>query len=387
MLTCITFLVLGVVMTHKNVNSQVNTLIDAWKWTSNDSILHTLPLHHVHGIVNALLCPLYVGAKCVMLPKFDANTVWSYLLGVNNLANERRINVFMAVPTIYAKLIAEYERVFSSDPKMVEYIKQTLKNKLRLMVSGSAPLPVPLFDKWLAISGHKLLERYGMTEIGMCLSNVYESNYEPGYVGVPLPGVSIRITSKPKMDNEGDYETLLECTNVSQELKYKKNYFNHNDPVGELFVKSNGVFKEYYNKSVITDESFTLDGYFKTGDICQFSNEKQSFKILGRKSVDIIKSGGYKISALEIETHLLTHPSIKDCAVFGMADETWGEIVCAIISLKADVTLNHEELKEWARKIIPEYQIPKNVKFVDAIPRNAMGKVNKKEVAKIYETL
>lgn len=378
---------LGVVISHKNINSQINTLVDAWKWNENDSTLHTLPLHHIHGIVNALLCPLYVGAKCVMLPKFDANTVWSYLLGVNNLANERRITVFMAVPTIYAKLIAEYERVFSGDPKMVEYVKQTLKNKLRLMISGSAPLPVPLFDKWFAISGHKLLERYGMTEIGMCLSNVYESQYEPGYVGVPLPGVSVQIASKPEMDNEGDYNILLECTNTAHELKYQKNYFNHKDPVGELFVKSNSVFREYYNQPKITEESFTLNGYFKTGDICQYSNEKKTFKILGRKSVDIIKSGGYKISALEIETHLLSHSCIKDCAVFGVPDETWGEKIIALISLKSNTSLNSDDLKHWAKKSIPEYQIPKEVKFVECIPRNAMGKVNKKEVAKMYANL
>lgn len=378
----------GVVLTHKNINSQASSLIDAWKWTSNDSILHTLPLHHVHGIVNALLCPLYVGAKCVMLPKFDETMAWSYLLGVNNLATERRISVFMAVPTIYARLIAEYERVFSADPKMVDYVKATLKNKVRLMISGSAPLPIPLFDRWLAISGHKLLERYGMTEIGMCLSNVYESAYVPGHVGLPLPGVTVRIASKPKMDNEGDHDTLLECSNISaQEVKFKKSYFANKDPVGELFVKSNNVFKEYYNKPVPTTESFTLDGYFKTGDICQYSNEHKSFKILGRKSVDIIKSGGFKISALEVETRLLAHPLLKDCAVFGLPDDTWGERVVAIVSLKPSASLTYEELKSWAKQAMPEYEVPKNVKFVEAIPRNAMGKVNKKDVAKIYVDL
>lgn len=322
-----------------------------------------------------------------MLPKFDANTVWSYLLGVNNLAHERKITVYMAVPTIYSKLIAEYERIFASDPKMVEYIKSSLKSKLRLMVSGSAPLPVPLFNKWHAISGHKLLERYGMTEIGMSLSNVYESNYEPGYVGVPLPGVSVRIASIPEMDNEGDYEILLECTNTSQEMKYKKNNFTHNDPIGELLVKGDSVFKEYYNKPAATEESFTLDCYFKTGDICQFSNEKRLFKILGRKSVDIIKSGGYKISALEVEMHLLSNALIKDCAVFGISDNTWGEIVAAVISLKENSTLDYLQLKEWSKEFMAEYQIPKVVKFVESIPRNAMGKVNKKELIKGFDKL
>lgn len=153
------FIFIGVVLSHKNLQSQITTLLDFWKWSSNDTILHTLPLHHVHGIVNALLCPLYIGAKTVMLKKFNANTVWSYLLGVGAKPDERKITVYMAVPTIYAKLIDEYKRVFKDDPKMVEYIRNTLKNKMRLMISGSAPLPASIFNKWLELSGHSLLER------------------------------------------------------------------------------------------------------------------------------------------------------------------------------------------------------------------------------------
>lgn len=151
----------GVVLTHQNLTAQINTLVNAWKWREDDVILHTLPLHHIHGIVNALLCPLYAGAKTVMLQKFDANAVWSNLLGlnVNALPDERKISVFMGVPTIYSKLIEEYHKVFCSDAKMIEYIKASLKNKVRLMVSGSAPLPTPLYNKWLEISGHRLLER------------------------------------------------------------------------------------------------------------------------------------------------------------------------------------------------------------------------------------
>lgn len=134
-------------------------LLDAWKWTSNDVLLHTLPLHHVHGIVNALLCPLTIGAKTIMLQKFNANTVWSYLLGVSPVPDDRKITIYMAVPTIYSKLIDEYRRVFKDNPKMVEHIKNTLKNKIRVMISGSSPLPVTIYDKWLEISGHRLLER------------------------------------------------------------------------------------------------------------------------------------------------------------------------------------------------------------------------------------
>lgn len=154
---------IGVVLSYKNLQSQINTLVDAWKWSANDVMLHSLPLHHVHGIVNALLCPLQVGAKTILLKKFNANAVWSYLLGVGAKADERKINVYMGVPTIYNKLIDEYKRVFHEDPKMVVYIRNTLKNKMRLMVSGSAPLSVSTYNKWLDISGHRLLERYVMS--------------------------------------------------------------------------------------------------------------------------------------------------------------------------------------------------------------------------------
>lgn len=209
--------------------------MDAWKWVSNDSILHVLPLHHVHGIVNALMCPLSVGAKCIMLSKFDATTVWSYLLGVNSPSpTERKVSVFMAVPTIYTKLIEEYEKVFSADEKMVEYIKATLSNKVRLMVSGSSSLSPPLFEKWQEISGHKLLERYGMTEIGMCLSNGYDTERLPGYVGAPLNGVSVQLLSEPQ---PGKFEVTFECSNVNGQMTIKPNENIKEDPIGELLVK------------------------------------------------------------------------------------------------------------------------------------------------------
>lgn len=289
----------------------------------------------------------------------------------------------MAVPTIYNKLITEYERVFSGDQKMVEYIKSTLKNKIRLMVSGSSPLPVPLFERWLKISGHRLLERYGMTEIGMCLSNVYGTEYEPGYVGVPLPGVSVRLATRREED-EGDYNVFLECTNSLGEIKCEINKEISGDPAGELLVKGSNVFKEYYNRSQATDKEFTLDNWFKTGDICCYSRERKLFKLLGRKSVDIIKTGGYKVSALEIETHLLAHPLIKDCAVVGVPDETWGEKIGAVVVLKPDSILTLDGLKEWSKQYIAEYQIPSVLKVIESLPRNAMGKVNKKELARDY---
>lgn len=376
----------GVVLTHKNLVTQAKVLADAWRWTQNDSILHVLPLHHVHGIVNALLCPLYLGAKCIMLPKFDSTTVWSYLLGIN-MPSEKRVSVFMAVPTIYAKLIEEYDKVLCADNKMQEYVKTTLKSKVRLMVSGSAPLPQPIYNRWLDISGHKLLERYGMTEIGMCLSQEYDSDRDPGYVGVPLPTVTIRIGDKREDgDSTDDYDWYVESSNIDGVVEIKKSSCPRADEnlVGELLVKGDSVFKEYYNKPQATEREFTLDHFFKTGDICKYVPEKRQFKILGRSSIDIIKTGGYKVSALEIETHLLAHQDIKECAVLGLKDEKWGEKVAVLAVTKPGKQIDLEALRTWAKSKLPEYAAPTVLKLVDELPKNAMGKVNKKELQKNY---
>lgn len=362
-------------------------LVDAWRLSSSDLLLHTLPLNHVHGIVNAMLCPLTVGAKITMLPKFDANSVWSHLLGINPKFSDKKINVFMGVPTMYMKLIEEYDRVFSQDSKMKDYIRNTLKSRVRLMVSGSAPLPNSIFQKWLEITGHELLERYGMTEIGMCLSNPYNSKRQSGYVGKPLPGVCVKIMKKNINDEANlvlkscniDGNTNVELYNTSKE---KRNLSGH------LLVKSNGVFTRYFERPEATIKEFTKDGYFITGDICEYDIEKDLFKILGRASIDIIKSGGHKVSALEIETQLLNNVDIKECSVVGIPDEKWGERIAAIVVLNEDKTMTVEELKTWALDKLPKHSIPTILKVVNAIPRNTMGKVNKKELIKtVFEVL
>ncbi|KAK5648679.1 hypothetical protein RI129_003571 [Pyrocoelia pectoralis] len=366
----------GVVLTHKNVTNQIHTLVDAWRWTSNDAILHILPLQHIHGIVNALLCPLYVGAKCVMLPNFDPNDVWVHLLGVKTKPECPKISVFMAVPTVYTKLIEEYKVSFENDPKIHEYIKTNLKTKVRLMVSGSAPLSIPLYEKWLEITGHRLLERYGMSEIGMCLSQLYDSEREPGYVGVPLNGCSVRLTEK---SDDGNYNTLLECTSVNDNMKVHLNVKPTEDAViGELHVCGSSVFKEYYNKPDITQQEFTNDNWFKTGDTCQYSVGKKLFKMLGRTSLDIIKTGGYKVSALEIETHILSHPNVIDCSIVGVPNETWGQVVTAFVVFNQNISI--DDLQTFLKGRMPPYWIPKTFKVVTTIPKNIMGKVNKTEL-------
>lgn len=340
-------------------------------------ILHSLPLNHTHGIINALLCPLNVGAKCVMMKKFDKNIAWSHLLGINT-ATFDRVTVFMGVPTMYVQLISEYEHIFAKNQRVVDYIKSTLKNKVRLMVSGSAPLPVPVFKKWEQISGHRILERYGMTEIGMCLSNEYHSEREPGYVGVPLPGVKVKL-ALPKDD--GSYENILECSKEHGDLNIVK-YSDRKEYAGELFVKGETVFKEYFNKPAETKKEFTSDGWFRTGDAAKFNINKRMFKMLGRTSTDIIKSGGYKISAIQVESYLLGHPDIEDCTVVGVEDSMWGQRVAAVIVLRKDANMDLKKLRGFSKQKVAEYAVPSLLKIVDKIPKNALGKVNKKEIVK-----
>ncbi len=341
----------GVVSTHGNLNAQIQALVNAWGWNSSDHILHILPLHHVHGIVNKLCCALWSGATCEFLAKFDVATVWQRF-------EKQPISVFMAVPTIYKRLISHWEKASLEQQQKWSAACQ----KMRLMVSGSAALPVPTLKKWQAISGHFLLERYGMTEIGMALSNSYEGKRWAGKVGQALPGVQLRI-----VDEKG--QTLP------------------SGQAGELQVKGTSVFLEYWNRPEATAIAFQ-DAWFKTGD--RVLEQDGIYQILGRISVDIIKTGGYKVSALEIESVLLQHPAIHSCAVVGVPCEQWGECIAAAIILPANYqgkTLTIKELREWCRPYLAPYKIPHQLRYLDELPRNVMGKVTKRRVQELMVDL
>ena len=333
----------GVVTTHANIVAQVTTLVKAWEWTMTDYTLCVLPLNHIHGIVNVVCCTLWSGACCEFLPKFDAEKVYNIFL-------EGKLTLFMAVPTIYYKLISQWEIMPSREKSLLQ---EKMENQ-RLMVCGSAALPVTILNKWRKISGHTLLERYGMTEIGMALSNRLKGRRFPGYVGKPLANVQVRIT-----DEE-----------------------NKNLPIGlsgEIQVKGPLVFKKYWNRDKETKESFTEDGWFKTGDIGIIEND--NFKILGRNSIDIIKSGAYKISAIEIEEVLREYKAVLDCSVVGLPDEEWGEIVCAVIVEKQ--TINKTNLKRWLRGRLAPEKIPRRFEIMKDLPKNIMGKVTKKDLVSL----
>ncbi len=229
---------------------------------------------------------------------------------------------------------------------------------MRLMISGSAALPASVHEEWTALTGQKLLERYGMTEIGMALSNPYDGERRPGAVGQPLPGMQVRL--------KAESGTIVDEEGVP----------------GEIQVRGPCVFSEYWNLPETSKESFD-EGWFRTGDMAVI--ETSYYRIMGRLSVDIIKSGGYKLSALEIEAALLDHPEIRECAVVGAADETWGEAVAAAVVLEKCRRLTLESLRDWCRDHLSVYKIPQRLKVVDKLPRNAMGKVTKPAVATLFE--
>jgi malonyl-CoA/methylmalonyl-CoA synthetase len=336
----------GAVSTHQNIGAQIASLVEAWRWSPSDHLLLALPLHHVHGIINGLCSALAVRATCEILPAFDAEVVW------NRLASGD-ITVFTAVPTIYNRLIASWQ---AASPD-VQRTRSEGARRLRLMMSGSAALPVQTLERWRDLTGHTLLERYGMTELGMALSNPLAGDRRPGYVGQPLPGVEVRL-----VDDEG--QDVAEGT------------------PGELEVRGPAVCLEYWQRPDETRDAFR-DGWFRTGDMAVC--EQGAYRLLGRTSVDIIKTGGYKVSALEIEEILRTHPAIAECAVVGVSDQDWGERVSAAVELRNGASLSLDELQQWAKIQLAPYKVPRALQAVSELPRNAMGKVVKPEVAGLFK--
>lgn len=353
----------GVVITHASLTAQIHDVVSAWEMSAQDHLLHFLPLHHTHGILNNLLCVHYAGGSVEFLASAKPHTIWSKLAAS---ANSKPVTMLMAVPTVYMLLLEEMERAQGEEKALMEQAVLGAKN-LRVAISGSMACPVSILNRWEALTGQKLLERYGMTELGMALTNPLHGERHFGYVGGPFPSVSVRLV---------DPETEQEIDKTSEQE-------------GELRVKGPIVFREYWNKPDATAKEFDADGWFKTGDIAQYNNERESFRIRGRASADILKSAGYKMSALDIERTLLTHPQIQECAVFGMPDEKWGQIVSVVIRSSVAELKDPAEftppIVSFAKEHMPAYRVPRKYFFVDQIPKNAMGKVNKKALATIFK--
>ncbi len=321
----------GAVISHRNLATQQDLLRDAWGFGAGDTLLHTLPLHHMHGLAIALLTALGAGASVRMLP-FDARATWDAM---------EAATVLMAVPTMYAKLLGAFD---AASPEEQARWTRAARN-LRLATSGSAALPVRLAERWRALTGVIPLERFGMTEVGVAISNPLVGERRAGTVGSPLPSVEMRIVGEHREDAD----------------------------TGELWLRGPSIFLGYHQQPDATAAAF-CDGWFRTGDTVT-KNEDGTIRILGRSSVDILKSGGYKLSALEIEEALREHPGVADVAVIGVPDETWGDRVVACVVPRGEV--DGEVLRAFAKERLAPYKVPKEFRFFGDLPRNSIGKVQK----------
>ncbi|PCH07929.1 AMP-dependent synthetase/ligase [Penicillium occitanis (nom. inval.)] len=411
----------GVFLPLSALQAQAQSLIEAWKYTPKDHLLHLLPLHHIHGLVNALLVPILAGSTIEFVrPPAAPSAIWNRLAAPfleqrqNPMAHEyekihEKITFLTGVPTLYTRLMA----YFPSLPDAVQAAaKRAISPKeLRLNISGSAALPTPTKSAWTELSGgNVLLERYGMTEIGMAIScGLDRKDRVDGSVGWPLPSVEVRLWD---MDKE---EVIQPGEEIDKETGRER--------IGEIQIRGPTVFREYWGNPKATQEAFVADDdgegkWFRTGDVAvrrivEGSGVGSSGKwakgptyfIQGRFSVDIIKTGGEKVSALEVERELLSLPEIAEAAVVGLPSETWGQRVAAVIVLKeqntapqglmgdssVDETSSRGIYKPWGalhlRRLLGDrlaaYKLPHEVKVLTGhIPKNAMGKVNKKALVK-----
>jgi malonyl-CoA/methylmalonyl-CoA synthetase len=329
----------GAMLTHDNLASNAKVLKETWAWNNDDVLLHTLPLFHVHGLFVASHGALLNGTKMIFLSKFNAAQVLSYL---------PRTTVFMGVPTYYVRLLQE-----------AGFTQDACKN-MRVFISGSAPLLLDTFLEFTHRTGHTILERYGMSETAMLTSNPYEGKRVGGTVGHALAGVDVRVVTSDS----------LACAT---------------DEIGDIQVKGANVFKGYWRMPEKTAEEFTSDGYFRTGDVGKFDSDGY-LSIVGR-SKDLIISGGYNVYPKEIESFIDDMPEVMESAVIGLPHAEFGEAVVAIIILKSGKILTEPTLITRLKQIIANFKVPKKVYFLDELPRNAMGKVQKNSLRARYEKI
>jgi malonyl-CoA/methylmalonyl-CoA synthetase len=327
----------GAMLTHENLASNAKVLHDCWRWRQDDVLLHALPLFHVHGLFVASHGALFSGSKTIFLPKFDAAEVLKHL---------PRSTVFMGVPTYYVRLLGEpsFDKASCAD--------------MRLFVSGSAPLLTDTFNEFIERTGHVILERYGMSETTMLVSNPYDGERRGGTVGLPLPGVSVRVV---KSDG-----TACEV-----------------EEIGDIQVKGPNVFKGYWRMPEKTAEEFTPDGFFRTGDVGKF-DARGYLSIVGR-SKDLIISGGYNVYPKEIESFVDELDDVIESAVVGVPHPDFGEAVIAVVIARRDSPLSEADVIGALKKKIANFKVPKRVFFMQELPRNTMGKVQKNVLRDLFK--
>ena len=335
----------GAMITHENLIENMKALNKAWRWTGRDKLLHVLPLFHIHGLCVAVHGALYAGSTLIMAEKFDPLEAWRIL-------EQEQCTMLMAVPTIYQRLSQAWE-ILERKPNL---------ESVRVFISGSAPLPEPLFHRFKKQTGHTLLERYGMTETGMIASNPYDPELRKvKSVGYPLSGVSIRVVSKEGLEvRPGE--------------------------VGEVWIKGNNVFKGYWNQPEKTRESF-MDGWFKSGDLGYQDPEDNLRLYLAGRAKELIITGGFNVYPKEIENILEDHPAVQEAAVFGMAHDDFGEQVAAAVVLREGSSPEASEIIKFCKTRLAGYKCPQKIFFRSALPRNTMGKLQKQVLQKEYDAV
>lgn len=322
----------GAMLSHGNLLSNALTLKDYWGWSTDDVLIHALPIFHVHGLFVASHCALLSGAKMIWFSKFDPNSV---------IARLPEATVFMGVPTLYVRLLADSR------------LNRDVCKNMRLFVAGSAPLLIETFNEWRERTGHTILERYGMSETAMLTSNPYDAQQgerRGGTVGFPLPGVHVRVS-----DDKG-------ATCPTGEI-------------GGIEVKGPNVFGGYWRMPEKNQEEFTADGWFKTGDVGKI--DERGYVIIVGRSKDLIISGGYNVYPAEIEGYLNDMSGVAESAVIGVPHPDFGEAVVAVVVGKPDAALDGDALSASLKGKIANFKVPKRVFVVNDLPRNAMGKVQK----------
>jgi malonyl-CoA/methylmalonyl-CoA synthetase len=332
----------GAMLTHGNLLSNALSLIDAWRFTRDDVLLHALPIYHTHGLFVASNVTLFSGASMVFLSKFDADEV------LNNL---HQATVLMGVPTFYVRLL--------QSPRL----NPEITSNIRLFVSGSAPLLAETHKEWNRRTGHSILERYGMTETNMNTSNPYDGERVPGTVGLPLPGVVVRIVNPE----------------TGEELSANE--------IGMIEVKGPNVFKGYWCMPEKTAAEFRADGYFITGDLGKI-DDRGYVHILGRGK-DLVITGGFNVYPKEVEDEIDAIQGVIESAVIGLAHGDFGEGVTAVVIRQPGASLDEATILAMLGSRLAKFKLPKRVMFLDVLPRNAMGKVQKNllrdQFANLYE--
>ncbi|MCY4304649.1 MAG: malonyl-CoA synthase [Aestuariivita sp.] len=329
----------GAMLTHNNLLSNAKTLASEWRFDKTDVLLHALPIFHTHGLFVAINVMLVCGGSIVFLPKFDLDEIIRQLPNVSSM---------MGVPTFYTRLLDD------------ERLTRDLTKHIRLFVSGSAPLLVETYFDFEARTGHRILERYGMTETNMNTSNPYEGERRAGTVGLPLPGVDLKIM-KPNSD-----KIVIP------------------GQIGQIEVRGPNVFKGYWQMPEKTAAELRNNGFFITGDLGKMDDDGYVY-IIGRNK-DLIISGGYNIYPKEIECVLDSQPSVMESAVIGVPDVNFGETVIGLIVPKEGETPNIEEIKSALAASLAKFKHPREIHIIDELPRNTMGKVQKNILRNIYKS-